>query len=563
MLKHDAQAFSDNVELIARYFFHCYNLNEWAEWQEQLQVHLIFVGFSTLVPALIRQAILLSPYKNFKPLAITLLSPQANLHQQQLLEHFPILAQRAPPEAVVIDRLQAVECTPDYQVTSEQLLAMSHDALPSGVIFADAQASLNRQRALVLRKLSQQAHVWRIPFYVYTSTNAPVSNITAYYKQPQEQIITFGNSIEPAVLAELESNAAYIHESYRQHQLRHNPAQLSAISSLPWQELPETYRLANRRAGDHLPIKLASMGCYVQPGKRLVLDSSIKLNASNSYMPFLARLEHRSWRYERLLNGWRYGAIRDEQQRLHPSLVLWHDPRLSTAEKAKDLEQIDYVRLTLQQQAGQEPITVRYHTAIGLIGHNFLTPEQAQRVLQSLQTVILPALSQQYPQHFFTLFTPLAPGSDYLLAKAMTDWLSTQAIAHRIIPIQTIGLPTVVAAYQSAWQQDGSWDGSEHTLKAKMPWSQAQDLILQGLRSFIQQTPSCTTIVDLRPEGQAEFAQHTLAFQHAARWLVRHCQHLIAVYDPKRSGGAGGTAETLQWWREKDPSATHLQLIQP
>lgn len=564
MLKH-SHATPINLELIARYFFSCYFFNEWVEWHEQTQMHLVFVGFGSLVPALIRQAILLSPYKDFKPLAITLISPHARQDKQSLLKHLPILAKREPPEAVVIDHLNAIDCTEDYTLNAAQLRLISQNTLPCAVIFAADQGLANLQHALTLRHISQTAHCWRIPFYVYTLS--PVSSFTSYLpamsKQPQEQIIAFGHTIDPLVLADLESNAAYIHESYRQHQLRHQPNPLGSSSNQPWDALPETYRLANRRAGDHLPIKLASLGCYVQPCKRLVLDTSINLNGNSGYMLPLARLEHRSWRYERLLDGWRYAPQRNDQQRLHPSLVLWHDPRLSEAEKAKDLEQIEYVRLTLLQQAGQEPITVRYQTTIGLIGHNFLTSEQVSRVLKQLHSRVLPAIAQQYAHHFLTLFTPLAPGSDFILAKAMTDWLSLHAIPHRLVVIQSIGLEAVVAAYKKAWQQGGSWDGSEHGLCTVNAWEQAQALILQGLRNFIQRTPTCHSILDLRPEGQDAFALPALAFQYAARWLVKHSQHMIVVYDASRNGGVGGTAETLQEWQAKDSQATHLHLLHP
>jgi hypothetical protein len=37
----------------------------------------------------------------------------------------------------------------------------------------------------------------------------------------------------------------------------------------------------------------------------------------------LAKAEHRRWMNERTAKGWRHGAMRDNERKLHPDLVEW------------------------------------------------------------------------------------------------------------------------------------------------------------------------------------------------------------------------------------------------
>jgi hypothetical protein len=50
----------------------------------------------------------------------------------------------------------------------------------------------------------------------------------------------------------------------------------------------------------------------------------------------IARVNHDRWAAERIAQGWRYGAQRDEARKLHPDLVPYE--HLSGAEKRLDAE---------------------------------------------------------------------------------------------------------------------------------------------------------------------------------------------------------------------------------
>ncbi len=56
---------------------------------------------------------------------------------------------------------------------------------------------------------------------------------------------------------------------------------------------------------------------------------------------YLARLEHERWMNEKIEQGWRYGSVRDDIQKIHPSLVTYD--KLSEKEKDKDRNTIHQI----------------------------------------------------------------------------------------------------------------------------------------------------------------------------------------------------------------------------
>jgi hypothetical protein len=118
-------------------------------------------------------------------------------------------------------------------------------------------------------------------------------------------------------------------------------------TTVPWPQLAETYRRANIRAAEHLAAKLWSLGLPDFTGRlpgagRLPILSPADRAALAAITPddprvqVLAELEHGRWMLDRLLDGWRYGAVRDNAQRIHPLLVPWAQLAHDEAEVAKD-----------------------------------------------------------------------------------------------------------------------------------------------------------------------------------------------------------------------------------
>jgi hypothetical protein len=118
------------------------------------------------------------------------------------------------------------------------------------------------------------------------------------------------------------------HEEYRKSL---PPERQDTPANRPWSQLPESYKMSNRRACDHLPIKLAQAGLRMEPAPsrtdfildKVAASDPVVAELSEEEIDLLARLEHRRWLIERRLLGWRYGPKRSDLKRINPMLVEW------------------------------------------------------------------------------------------------------------------------------------------------------------------------------------------------------------------------------------------------
>jgi hypothetical protein len=110
--------------------------------------------------------------------------------------------------------------------------------------------------------------------------------------------------------------AQVIHEHYRDTSAAQGREPAAAPSGRPWALLGSSYRDANRHQADHLWAKLAVTDCRAVP-EELVESFAF----APTEVERLAVIEHRRWAVERWLDGWRYGAERDNARKLHPQLI--------------------------------------------------------------------------------------------------------------------------------------------------------------------------------------------------------------------------------------------------
>lgn len=338
--------------LLARWYFNQYPPHTWADQHGQKQVHLVFAGFSPLVEALICQYAKISPYKEFAPPVFTLLGEGAEKYREMLVSRYPVFANGRTGAEQVIGGLYAVECDDTFKLTDAQLeqIATPEEGISAPVtaaLFCASEDDWNFRQAMSLHQQTLLFDRWQVPFYVRLENGKGFYSLlasAANTDDPADQLIPFGMAeqvFDLDRLAQVERNARAVHEAYRASMMKADPGTATSHDSMkPWEQLAETYRAANRRSGDHMPVKLASIGVHMEPGKPLQMDG-VRLDEPEERRELLSRLEHRSWRYERLVNGWRYGEKRNNRQRIHPSIVLWDD--LSESERKKDVSQLKSV----------------------------------------------------------------------------------------------------------------------------------------------------------------------------------------------------------------------------
>lgn len=152
-------------------------------------------------------------------------------------------------------------------------------------------------------------------------------------------------TMEMITLTRQDRLARAVHEDYLR-QLKEKSASESSAYQTPWEELPEDAKDANRAQADHLPFKLAQLGCL----DSLRQPQEITLAPDN--VEALAHSEHERWMAQRILAGWSYAPERDNLRRLHPSLLPW--ARLSPVEQQKDRDTILRIPLLLHSLHSQE-----------------------------------------------------------------------------------------------------------------------------------------------------------------------------------------------------------------
>jgi hypothetical protein len=134
----------------------------------------------------------------------------------------------------------------------------------------------------------------------------------------------------------LETMAAAIHETWRS--LSHaNGWAMQPRLNRPYAELDEIDKEDNRAAARRMPrvLALAVLGLTGDdPNGPAPVSLEETAAVLERHIDRLAEAEHDGWMDQRLRNGWRYGPVRNDAARLHPSIRPYAE--LSPDEQEKD-----------------------------------------------------------------------------------------------------------------------------------------------------------------------------------------------------------------------------------
>jgi hypothetical protein len=104
----------------------------------------------------------------------------------------------------------------------------------------------------------------------------------------------------------------------------------SPLALAAWDALPENLRDANRASAAHAPLLFATGGFVLGKAGNEVTPHTL----SEDEIERLAQIEHRRWCADRIDRGWRFGELRDDVRKRHPSLRPYEE--LVESEKEKD-----------------------------------------------------------------------------------------------------------------------------------------------------------------------------------------------------------------------------------
>ncbi|HKP90063.1 MAG TPA: RyR domain-containing protein [Thermoleophilaceae bacterium] len=120
------------------------------------------------------------------------------------------------------------------------------------------------------------------------------------------------------------------HDEYRAQQLAAE-AEPGPAALVPWDELSEDLKTANRQFADGIGEKLDAVDCGLVAAP---LTTGGGFSFTDAELEKLARLEHDRWVRDKERDGFRYGPERDDARRIHPLLVPWEE--LSDDDQEKD-----------------------------------------------------------------------------------------------------------------------------------------------------------------------------------------------------------------------------------
>ena len=129
----------------------------------------------------------------------------------------------------------------------------------------------------------------------------------------------------------IEKLAIAIHGDYRKQLAARG--QTDAPYDMPWEQLPEDIKDANRAQAADIAHKLDLIGCGYDAGDTPFPSVDAFTEAE---ILFLAQGEHDRWMQNRRDHGWRYGKTRDNERKIHPLLVPWDE--LPQEERQKDVD---------------------------------------------------------------------------------------------------------------------------------------------------------------------------------------------------------------------------------
>ena len=141
-------------------------------------------------------------------------------------------------------------------------------------------------------------------------------------------------------------HSKYLHEIKNQN-LNHDkssPANTGNVYTSDFDSLPDEIKNSNIDNASHIPAKLLSIGYKIRPVKKGFKPYALHLNEDE--IETMAIVEHLRWSWEKRINGWTYGSIRDDIKKTHPGLVPYG--KLSEAEKDKDRELVNLIPAFLQ-----------------------------------------------------------------------------------------------------------------------------------------------------------------------------------------------------------------------
>ncbi|MEJ7927064.1 RyR domain-containing protein [Sphingobium sp. AN641] len=211
--------------------------------------------------------------------------------------------------------------------------------------------------------------------------------------------------------------ARSVHDFYLEGRFADGERIGARASMREWEDLPESFRDDNRLVADCYQLKLRDIGARLVPG------TGATLALTDGELEELARAEHDRWIAAKLVQGWEYGAERDDLAKRHPDIVPYDE--LSEAIKDLDREQVRIMARLLGATGQRALRTLTIAIAPGIDG------------LEAALPVLVAELTVHYPDRVVIFAGDLAdpPGRAAMLAMHEEGRLVQVGLACHAMPL--------------------------------------------------------------------------------------------------------------------------------
>jgi len=144
-------------------------------------------------------------------------------------------------------------------------------------------------------------------------------------------------------------HSRYLHEMRNQgsrikNYIFYNPGDLRNKYATDFDDLPDEIKNSNIDNAAHIPTKLLSIGYKIRQVKKGFKPVALHLNEEE--IENMSMVEHIRWSWEKRLNGWISGSIKDDIKKIHPCLIPYKE--LDESEKEKDRQLVKLIPAFLQ-----------------------------------------------------------------------------------------------------------------------------------------------------------------------------------------------------------------------
>lgn len=325
--------------------------------------HIGIFGFDALGKELLLQAVRTVIVPNGTPIHVTVFSHDAH-EMEHFLQCYPALDPNMQGENLycgLAPVAQVDHVAMASKVVSPVVLQKANEKSPFSAFYISART--DHEALAITKKVAQ--------FKIILSNNAPVvcclpgTSFETSYEVEKGRGGAFGKDVkffhvtadqfhpwESFPGETLDACGMIINEAYRFVKKYEKPVPIDerwpklkskSKREKNWLELDERFRGSSRYSGDHFWEKLRWLGFELSEGSAMADASSGYREAEMaellealgpSQVKPLMRIEHQRFLVERLLDGWVYGAERNDDRQINKTLIPYDD--LPEDEKRKD-----------------------------------------------------------------------------------------------------------------------------------------------------------------------------------------------------------------------------------